>query len=300
MFEQLLIDFGVLGAGIGIFLTINTLFFKADDFFSKEFKDDAALFLLCVEPAKNISKWPLYFVLLFDKLFKKKVQPDTCASSSWRRYVSWHTFFRSCIASTISICIMIVIGLSVGLLGVNSFGVQNTNELIKFASFPVLCNFIPDYLSLLQTRYFMEIVKAKATKLKLFVVLLFDVAVTISIVIVSITFSGWLIVNIVYGNEVTFIDVFENILSQHNELFWFKKDTGGNMVGVFVYSTFFTSIWIWLFGISNILLSMASRSQHILKIVKYMLPIEEKPFRSIGIIAGLFAMVSYWSIAIFI
>lgn len=65
--------------------------------------------------------------------------------------------------------------------------------------------------------------------------------------------------------------------------------------GVAFYSTFFTSAWLWLFGLSYLAITVAGRSEPFLDAVKYILPIDEKPFRSLGIIAGLIAMLSYWT-----
>ena len=69
------------------------------------------------------------------------------------------------------------------------------------------------------------------------------------------------------------------------------------MIGIFFYSTFFTSIWLWLFGLSQLVFTVAGRTGPLLRFVKYVLPIDEKPFRSLGIIAGLIATLAYWAFA---
>ena len=66
-------------------------------------------------------------------------------------------------------------------------------------------------------------------------------------------------------------------------------------LGVFFYSTFFTSVWLWLFALSQLLIRFLSKVEPLRKFFfGYLLPVEERPFRSIGIVAAVIAMVGYW------
>ena len=53
----------------------------------------------------------------------------------------------------------------------------------------------------------------------------------------------------------------------------------------YFYTTFFTSVWLWLYVSSTALIRMASRSDPLLRFLRYILPIEDKPLRAIGIVA---------------
>ena len=60
--------------------------------------------------------------------------------------------------------------------------------------------------------------------------------------------------------------------------------SGDLSFGIFFYSTFFTSAWIWLYALSGLALKTA---QHIglgINCLKNILDIENKPIRSMGIV----------------
>ena len=100
-----------IATGGVIFVAVNALFFKADDFFSKEFKEDVSLRLLCGEAKES---WPEYFVQLFDRIFSKKGLPED--APLWRKHLSWTCFWRSSVASLVAITVMSMIGVTVGVL----------------------------------------------------------------------------------------------------------------------------------------------------------------------------------------
>jgi hypothetical protein len=74
----------------------------------------------------------------------------------------------------------------------------------------------------------------------------------------------------------------------------------GPSVGVFFYSTFLTSIWIWLYAAGIYTIRMMHISTHALKLLKWILPIRSKPLRAVGtaafippiVISGFLAAIS--------
>jgi hypothetical protein len=59
-----------------------------------------------------------------------------------------------------------------------------------------------------------------------------------------------------------------------------------------------TSIWLWLYVISGALLKTARSFDIGLDWVSRYFNIEKKPLQSIGLVAGVFVAVAYWTVVI--
>ena len=159
--EWLESNLGVFGVGIGIFISVNALFFKSDDFFSKKFTEDVSRELLGVEPPDSTNSWSELFIQLFDGIFKKRPKPSGKQLPEWRLYISLRTFLLSGIASFLAVMIVLVIGLTVGpvldeLSDLIVWPEINWTLIAVPALFPLIFNLVPDYLSLLETRYLLH------------------------------------------------------------------------------------------------------------------------------------------------
>ncbi len=146
-------EFGVLVSGIGVFTAVNALFSKVDEYVSKPFRNDVSSWLLNITP-KETNSWSVYFAKLFDVLFIKNKTHVNHSHFKFSNYMTRYCFCRSCITSTISVVIVIMIGITLGLIPGDTF---YGTGLLLFISI----NFIPDYISLIQTRYFISILEKK-------------------------------------------------------------------------------------------------------------------------------------------
>lgn len=293
MLEQLISNIGVIGTALALFSGINVFFFKADDFFSKEFKEDVALWILCLEPQDKIRLFAKFFIQLFDKIFSKN---QNCSTSTFEysNYSCLRTFLRSCLSSILAITIITLLSANLGppeilkvlfLLDENWFGVF---------MFAVFLNLIPDYFSLLETRYILQFIEGSNSSVKIIFFLIIDLVLTILIfvgvgliLLLGSLFSYYGGIPILEFTKLLFVD------NYWQEIIWIRNG-GGNQFGIFFYSTFLTSIWIWFFGVSYMFLSLIAQSGPAIKLLKYILPIEDKPFRSIGIVSGLIALIIYF------
>lgn len=61
--------------------------------------------------------------------------------------------------------------------------------------------------------------------------------------------------------------------------------TKPSLLGIFFFSTFLTSVWVWLFALSSGIIQLAARSGALLRTLQFVLPIKTKPLRSIGMVA---------------
>ena len=300
----------VIGAGVGIFVSINLLFFKSDDFFSTKFKEDVSLRLLCVEPPDPNSSWPDLFIRLFDRIFEKQLNPKPDwrlyvswplfvrpRRQKWQGFVSWRTFLLSGVASFLAVAVVTMISLTVGPLSDAPFS-SNWNSLFVLPLGALFVNVIPDYLSLLETRYLLRWLRGRPSAMRLIGLLIIDMVVTAAIFCIVGFFVFGTIPRIISGGAGSLIGDFLLVIQAYKEILWLKDaHIYLSWIGIFFYSTFFTSIWLWLFGLSQLVVTVASRAEPLLRVVKYVFPIDEKPFRSLGIIAGLIAMLGYWAFA---
>ncbi|MCZ6643403.1 MAG: hypothetical protein O7F71_17665 [Gammaproteobacteria bacterium] len=287
----------VIGGGIGVFASVNVLFFKSDDFFSKQFKEDVSLRLLCLESPNSTNSWSQIFIRLFDRIFKKPSNPNGRQVSEWRQFVSWWTFSRSAVASLFAVLTVFLVGVTVGPISWEAA----VGEPFLVILLGLCFNVIPDYLSILETRFILRFFRESRSALTIAGLLAVDAVVTVAIFSVVGVLLFWLAA-ITYGMDFPSLPrLFLDLVQEYKTTMWIPDPHGSgnvsdlNLLGVFFYSTFFTSVWLWLFGLSHLLVTLASRTGPLLRAVKYILPIDEKPFRSLGIIAGLIAMLSYWA-----
>jgi hypothetical protein len=67
-----------------------------------------------------------------------------------------------------------------------------------------------------------------------------------------------------------------------------------NLSAVYIYSSLISSFWLWGYMMSGLIFQMAHITPQIWSFVKWVLPIDEKPVRSIGVIIAIFSTLSYW------
>ena len=163
-----LISFGAyVLSWVGISYGIHRLFKKAEDVLNQETKKSVTKWLKNLDVAGKVHNWTHAFAESFDAVFGKK-----------RR--SWKCFFRSCLASTLASVILIFIW--AWIRPDEFFAVWRNkdfkSQLILFPILLALLNFLPDYLSLLETRYIIKrMTKTISLKIRLSL-LLFDVILT--------------------------------------------------------------------------------------------------------------------------
>jgi len=288
------LEIGFLGTSSAIFLATNALFYKSDDYFSKDFKEDVSLRLLCIGEKNNNRLWPSHFVKLFDFIFLKKEY----LSSGYKvkNYISFTTFIKSCFASFIGFLILILIGATVGPEEFKNSLINGSYvDFVWFFIFGAFINLIPDYFSLIQTRTIIELFKQSDSLIKSFGYIFLDLMLTILIFILG--YSIFLIIGAIYFEFDINITSGFSVYEKWKEISWVGNG-GFNLLGLYFYTSFFTSLWLWVYGLSNMLFYIFSKTDKPIEIIKYILPIEDKPFRSIGICCSFILMLFYLLIAL--
>ncbi len=141
--------------GIGIFYGVQKFFEKVDEKLAPEARLKIALWLLDAKTAPAFEPWPNTFARVFDRVFG-------------RRHLTWHCFDRSCVASFFAVA-----GIGIYLTATVLVGLHQKSQL-KWPTFSsslvyltafllppiglgfIFGNAIPDYVSLLKTRWLLS------------------------------------------------------------------------------------------------------------------------------------------------
>jgi hypothetical protein len=269
---------GLGGTGLATTIAVLGLFWKADDAFSEEMREALARRLQRMEIDTSRINWPFTFAQILDSIFDS-------------RLLSWRCFFRSCIASILSVTLLTGVCWSLGLIG----EFTEAPSYLSFALLAVCLNLFPDYFSLIETRLLIKRVASNQSMLKVLAFLLIDIVLTtIIFLILGVIFLALLFFGLHFAQtgEIRFgpalgggIWVMMAAIGTglRLEQDFFEPFTGG----VFFYSTFFTSLWIWLFAFGWLFIINGSRFQKILAALQFALPIKTKPMRAIGEVAAL-------------
>jgi hypothetical protein len=158
----------------------------------------------------------------------------------------------------------------------------------------LIFNVLPDYMSLLETRWMIRFARSGRA---LVAVLIVDLVLT------SLIILGWALMFAIAAQVLTGLQISEG--SARNLGYMLGLTLGvfsqGNLAVIFgvLLSTFFTSLWLWLYAISvpisRLLLSMKNGVGFLLRVTD----VEKQPFRSMGfvsviIVSGLFLLGLPW------
>ena len=282
---DLLNQFGLFGTGILCGCGIVGLFWKADDAFSKEFKEDVSLCLQCLDVKSSLQHWPGHFVALFDWWFGAK-------------HLTWRCFWRSSVASLLSVALLTFIWRMLRpsewdrVIGDIGFWL-----LIAFTALgAVIYNLLADYISLIETRYIIGRMSTGKSCTALLFFMVLDVVLTVAIFLFCFLLFGTLFVMFQSLSSIGIYDAIKRLFVDAPETLTFSGDNQN--LAIYFYSTFFTSVWIWLYAISQVLIRSCTRIDWVVRILQYILPLEDRPFRSIGIICSLIACCFFWVVGL--
>jgi len=273
------------------------LFEKAEDTISHQSKESISKWLRNIEPLNHASHWTNQFPKLFDRLFG-------------RRHLTVYCFARSCLFSFIS---LLVITLIWATFRTDEFihvfsGQGRSAAIIDLVRSFFAFNIFIDYLSLLQTRVILEICRERNTNRFLLLVadLLLSLSIAVlgfSLICVALIFSGFAGVVIPPADLLAipfslWYESFMPVLTSVVEL------STGNMdsfisPGVYFYSTFLTSVWLWLYIASGTLIRVLKIFDQKVSVLKGILDIDEKPLRSMGLVSVFIVIILFLVSALF-
>jgi len=232
-----------------VILFIRHISISADADLSPEYREEIAYKLLNLSETKPKS-WVTDFTYVFDRFFGEKHFTLKCMSKSFG-------------ISLLTLLILISFALALD----NS--IDDIDELFTILVavvfiFGFFVNAIADYISLLETRVLISL------NIPIYIKILIDIPITIIIITLWISFIFPFIPIFGSSNSYSITEIFTGYVSS-------KEDD--TILKIFLITTFTTSIWLWLHGLSELLIKSISGIQWFVD----KLNITETPIRAIGL-----------------
>ncbi len=284
----------VLTTGLIIGGVLLAMAWKADDAISLQFKRDLSLWLAGLDPAAvdhTMQRWPAHFAALFDRVFGNK-------------HLSWRCAFRSSIASFVAflLCTPIFLQAAPGEWAYLLTEVGGWDTLIRLGIVGAIANLLPDYVSLLETRWVIQRMQRTPSIAAQAGWLLLDFVATaaifflfVGIVTAAIPNDSWRLISVniwldfeLGGSGLDFIAdlVRLSLLSPVS-----APET--RLLAIPVWTTYFTTVWVWLYFLAQFLVRLAIPLRRALGSLQYALPIEQRPLRAVGLVMALVACAGY-------
>jgi len=285
----------VLATGLAIGGALLAMAWQADGAISLEFKRDLSLWLVRLDPAAvghSVQRWPVHFAALFDRVFGKK-------------HLSWRCFFRSCIASLLAflLCTLIYMQAAPGdwaaFLRDTTESVAGTRgafiNLLFLAGIAAIANLLPDYVSLLETRCVIGRLQRSDSLAGQVGWLAVDVIATTAIffLLVGVVLAALVVLSgMEWRRAAEQISDFIPKVVQWSLLAPADRPAL-RVYAIPVWTTFFTTAWVWLYFIAQFLMRLAIPLRRTLSFLQYALPVRERPLRAVGQVMALMAFVGY-------
>lgn len=218
----------------------------------EEYKDNLSLWMW----GEYESTWSEQFCNMFDAVFGSQ-------------HLSWRCFLRSSVASVLSVILLYtMLAKILNVMNGRALPEQGIGDLNlwKVVLIGAAINIFPDYLSLLETRWLIKHFEKVHSITGQLAVLFVDAIFTGSII--------WLGINVFQFLRGA------DVLSAVEMLALFS------VFSLFFYSTFLTSVWVWLYCLSTSLMRLFSRTP-----LRNILPLGTKPVEQIALMGASMILV---------
>jgi hypothetical protein len=232
--------------------------------------------------------WASVFPSLIDRVFGN-------------RALSIKFFLRSCIASIVAVALILMIMITVfgrRLTGGEHWAAYENLAYFLWLALPINC--IPDYFSLLFSRFIVRRMAIRPSPIRVFALLVLDSLVSLAIPIASI---GMIAPYLRVFGLLGAIDVHAYGYREQVSMFlmvftsWVRAliepDGWGPFLRLYLFASLFTSIWVWLYVAGSATTRILHSARSLWGKVLPFLSIEDKPMQAIGRVAGLLAGLAY-------
>jgi hypothetical protein len=259
---------------LAVFYGVQRLFASVEDKLTGDTKLEIGLWLLDIDTTKRAQNWPVTFAALFDRVFGSK-------------HLSWRCFIRSALLSA---ALFLISWLWIFWPTSHDLSVSaNVMFAAYMSAFGIAASIIPDYVSLLETRFVIHLMSLTNRAWLWTMLLMVDFVLTTIIAAVAVFY----VVTFAYslglrrGDLHTAIDLWRTTDASLWIVFADKS------LSPFFYIAYATSVWAWLYAAAGFLVKLASRFDVTLRWVTHKFDIEHKPLQTIGLMAGLLCAVVY-------
>lgn len=275
---------------VGIVGTIAKAFEWADGGISEEGRMRLTLWLKNVPGTAQINAWASVFPGLIDRVFGRKA-------------FSLKFVFRSIIASVVAVAIIEVLTLAI--FGKKSIEASNgwvaeyeTLAIFLLLAIPINC--VPDYFSLLFSRFIVRRMAIRPTPVRVVLLLIIDSVISLAIPLVAICMIAPYLH--IFG-YLGMVDLYAHNFREAISMFWMVSSTyayllvenggWGAFLRLYLFASLFTSIWVWLYVAGSVTIRVLHNVRVLWVRILPFLSIEDKPMQAIGKVAGLIAGIAY-------
>ncbi len=272
-----------LGGYLALCAFIYKLFEKGDDLINDDAKLGLAIWILNLKAPERMQSWPALFAHWFDKVFGKK-------------HLTWRCFFRSCLASLAAVLLVTLVWAALRpqelrLILDGFWRAPSLGELIQsiFLYFVVL-NLLPDYLSLLETRFIIKLMSGRDSFVWHALLLVMDAVLTLLIAIALPLALSLLSFAFVSSEPVSLKAYLTEVLPLTGKS-TILRGVGAPFLAICFYTAFLTSVWIWFYAVSGFLIKALA----LWEFAKSKVKLEEKPLTTVGVVTiMLVTVVFFW------
>jgi serine/threonine protein kinase len=274
------------GTWMAVCVGVVGLFREGEKVMSAESRAAVSDWLLEENFAERHSNWPGTFVALFDALFT-------------REHLSWTCFRRSAITSVLVVTVLFAGFAAVGLITIPTT-VTDLAEIAVLLGLPVALNIVIDYVSLFETRWVLGQMSATDHTAEHVGYLGLDLVLTALCVVLPVSvlqifglgvmteFSAW---------TAAFWYQLGSALLNMMELFVTVTAEGlgeiPRVMSVMLFSTMFTSVWVWLYAAAGGVLRTFRPVLESLDWLKRHLNVESRPVHAMGMFLALLISLAF-------
>ncbi len=274
------------GTWLAVCIGLVALFREGEKVMSGESRAAVSDWLLQENFAARQSNWPNTFVALFDALFTEK-------------HLSWTCFRRSALTSVLVITLLFAGFLGVGVLTVPS-SVSDLAEIAALLGVPIALNIVIDYASLFETRWILGRMGKSEYSFVHLLYLGIDLVLTGMCVILPVSilqiFGLGVMTEFSIWSSAFWYQMFSALINMA-ELFVTFAEAGlgeiPRVMSVMLFSTMFTSVWVWLYVGSGLLLRAVQPVLESLDWVKYHLNVEAQPVHAMGMLLAVLMSLGF-------
>lgn len=273
----------LLGAS-ALLVIVLSVFWKADDAVSPEFRSDVSDWLLRLKPPNANSPVGLVVYQIFTRVFGS-------------RHLSWR-----CLLASVAVSLGATLAVLVFLASINDSGRMVLQDLrlnrFKGSGWLLIVLFVNpavDFVSLSVTRW--VLFRTAKNKMRI------GLAVTIDFfgsgaVLVALF---WLIMRLLTAIIWSMATIMDWLFIPPSSPLAVELESAYLLVTsvLILASAFVSSAWLWAAWLSTLMIRALAKSSALLKTLQYVLPIKEKPIRAIGelaFLASLLVLLLRWAV----
>jgi hypothetical protein len=273
------------------------LFIFGDRVLARDRRRELGGWLIDELPADaRVDALPKAFIEWFDRLFESR----TVRALGVSFYLP--SFWRSAVASFFALVAAFIVWFATkgGFSQPPSEGTNISLLLVLYGGATVVTNIIPDYLSLVESRFVLGKMSETRSLIGKLVWLVVDAFLTTAIVFFFLWGSGLLLLPLVPQDSLYAV----GCLTRENFDFarmvdiaiaglTFSTPPGTinyDVSAIYIYSSFFTSFWVWLYLGSSLLVRLAQLIPGLREFLRRACRVHDYPLRVLAVVSGLVAV----------